>query len=224
MKASTYFRPEELLGFASVGISAIPSDQREIFIRFQKLFFILGLINKLIQLINNKCNKHNHGKTAFPFSTAITCFHAYVSRLFLPTFSGRHPTSVKWNQRLLAWHNLDLSQDIFANQHYALRHEGTRQIPSVLVIQHNKSFPMTTCIAGRNFTPMINTCRKCYFPLLWKFKLNHTSAPISSTWQIIRSLWNPFTEFHGDLKWQEIRSNTEEQPPGGSRLSAVQHT
>lgn len=151
MKASTYFRPEELLGFASVGISAIPSDRREIFIRFQKLFFILGLINKLIQLINNKCNKHNHGKTAFTFSTAITCFHAYVSRLFLPTFSGRHPTPVKWNQRLLARHNPDLSQDIFANQHYASRHGGTRQILSVLVIQHNKSFPMTTCIAGRNW-------------------------------------------------------------------------
>lgn len=110
MKASTYFRPEELLGFASVRISAIPSDQKEIFIRFQKLYFILGLINKLIQLINNKCNKHNHSsKTAFTFSTAITRFHAYVSRLFLPTFSGRHPTSVKWNQRLLVWHNLDLS-------------------------------------------------------------------------------------------------------------------
>lgn len=78
---------------------------------------------------------------------------------------------------LLVWQNLDLSQDSFANQHYASRHGGTKQISSVLVIQRNKSFPMTTCIAGRNFTLMINTCRKCHFTLLSLIQTKSYSSP-----------------------------------------------
>lgn len=36
---------------------------------------------------------------------------------------------------------------------------------------------MTTCIAGRNFTPMINTCRKCHFTLLSLIQTKSYSSP-----------------------------------------------
>lgn len=57
---------------------------------------------------------------------------------------------------------------------------------------------MTTCIAGRNFTPMINTCRKCHFTLLSLIQTKSYSSP-----HLISLADHQVTEFHGDLKCQE---------------------
>ena len=116
-RAHTYFRSEELFCFASVGISAVPPDQKEMLVRFWKLPFMHSMTRKLILETNNKhINKiHSHGKNTRNLNSNDVLSWIY-HKAFL-THMLCMPSCVRWDQRFFVCHNLNLSQDSFANQY-----------------------------------------------------------------------------------------------------------